>query len=685
MFLSLLQADGYNPHTVESVAFTISNTIICNEIAAAAVGQADGHRAQREALIKILNGGPFRPGQLFELMKEAHIELIIPIHNFVDMVAAAAEVDPIAVYESGFWADHWTYFMDFIESYLAIYPDQEENLLFGETLRYFYSPASVRPRSRKYVLSLNFAGVGKHIRQLDATAIDPDKADYRMTFYDNTTGWYSPEANWQHDANGDIFGSSPMEKLVLLAALKFATRDPYGLGIEYEAGKPGYNTAMNGIPSMIGSGVPEVHELLHLLRYLVTVVSRYRQSIRVPVELYDLLESVNKEVAILLEKEKDYTSHLGTEVPRHRFEYWDRVASAREGYRERVRIVFDGKTAPVKSEYLKSTFDSWIKEVEAGLDRALAIGSLGDGDDGTSGLPPTYFSYNITKWKETGELNSNGHPLANATRLVLNRFPLFLEGPTSTMNTATPDEAKEIYSKVRESPLRDNGLGMYTLSASLKGQSLDIGRAMAFAPGWLENESVWMEMSYKFYKQLLRNGMFEEFFHEMKSGGMLPFMDPDQYGRSLMECSAFVASSAIKDPAQRGRGFYARISGATSEFLMMWIPMFIGKKPFSIDGTTGLLQMQLLPAIPEWLFAKESDFLGGNSDTATVSFKLFGSIDVRYYNERGGDLFQIPPYRYVVGYRDGSNFEVEGPVIPFGLAEKIRRVVFVASIDVYFR
>ena len=226
---------------------------------------------------------------------------------------------------------------------------------------------------------------------------------------------------------------------------------------------------------------------------------------------------------------------------------------------------------------------------------------------------------------------------------------------------------------------------MYTISASLKGQNLDIGRVMAFAPGWLENQSVWMQLSYSFYKQLLSNDMYQEFFSEMQSGGMLPFMDPEVYGRSLMECSAFVASSAFKDPAKQGRGFYARFSGATSEFLMMWVRMFIGKEPFSLDPTTGQLQMQLIPALPQWLFVTDgAGLLGAPSDIPTITYKLFGSIDVRYYNERGGDLFNIPPYRYVVGYRDGSSFEVQGPVIPVGLADKIRRVVFVASIDVFF-
>ena len=38
-------------------------------------------------------------------------------------------------------------------------------------------------------------------------------------------------------------------KLFILALLKFATLDPYGMGIEMEAGRPGWDDAMNGLPS----------------------------------------------------------------------------------------------------------------------------------------------------------------------------------------------------------------------------------------------------------------------------------------------------------------------------------------------------------------------------------------------------------------------------------------------------
>jgi hypothetical protein len=116
------------------------------------------------------------------------------------------------------------------------------------------------------------------------------------------------------------------------------------------------------------------------------------------------------------------------------------------------------------------------------------------------------------------------------------------------------DAMKDMYARVLKSGLRDEKLKMYFLSASLKGQSYDMGRMMAFSPGWLETNPIWTHMSFKYYLQLLRK-LYKEFFDEIKGGGMMTFMDPDVDGRSLMECSSFMASSAFPDPSMHGRGF----------------------------------------------------------------------------------------------------------------------------------
>lgn len=679
-FLSFIQADAYEPLTVEAVVFLLRNVDVCEDIATLAVGEADGHRAQREALTGILNSGPLRPGQLFLLIEQQNIELIISRQRFIDTVAAASEYYPMAVYNTGFWADHWTYYLDLIESYLSIYPDWEEKIMFDESLPYFFSPAAVVPREKKYVLDTTFDGKGKHVLQLNSTVDDEEGKLYQSQYINNATGWFDFFANWQHDKEGNIFESAPIAKLFLLGTLKFATRDAYGMGIEYEGGRPGWDDANNGLVGMLGSGMPETYELAVLLRYILSAVTKYQRNVIIPSELNDLIESVNEALEILSSEDHDVRP-LGVTVPTHLFDYWDSVASARELYRNKTKIVFSGSLVSLSPGKVASYLKKWLDEIDKGVERALQLGSQGHGDDGLSGLTPTYFSYNVTDWERTGEVNELGHSLVIAKGMAVNLFPLFLEGPTRMMKTRHGAHARTIYDNVKTSPLHDKVLGMYTISASLKGQSFDMGREMAFASGWLENQSVWLHMSYKFYLELLRHGLFHEFYSEMTSGGMLPFMDPEVYGRSLMECSSFIASSAFEDPSVRGRGFLARLSGSTAEFLSMWALMMVGPNPFFVDEETGELRMQLLPALPRWLFDDSDATL-----PPKVSFKLFGAIDVTYYNWRGeDDLFRLPPARYVVTLRDGNIFNIPGGSIPFKLADKIRRVVFVASIDVHFQ
>lgn len=259
-------------------------------------------------------------------------------------------------------------------------------------------------------------------------------------------------------------------------------------------------------------------------------------------------------------------------------------------------------------------------------------------------------------------------------------LPLFLEGPTRMMNTIHTTQARNLYKEVKKSELRDDALSMYTICGDIQGAPLDMGRQRDFPAGWLENQSVWLHMSYKFYLSLLKQEMYDEFFDEMTMGGMLPFMNVTDYGRSLTECVSFIVSSAFKDSRLHGRGFLPRLSGSTSEFLLMWASMFIGPQPFFLDND-GLLNFQLVPALPAWMFSDNND------GTRIVSFQLFGSIHVTYHASSGSteNLFRVKPHHYRVGLRDGSVHDIHASCIEdVQLVEKIRRMFFVSSIDVYF-
>ncbi len=179
-------------------------------------------------------------------------------------------------------------------------------------------------------------------------------------------------------------------------------------------------------------------------------------------------------------------------------------------------------------------------------------------------------------------------------------------------------------------------------------------------------------------------------------------MDPKVYGRSLMECSSFLASSAFKDPATQGRGFSARLSGSTAEFLSIWVLMFIGPNPFFLDDG-GALKMQLMPALPRWLFetpsSDESPSIAKLPAAAVVkpvepamddekpmslSFNLFSTIRVTYINTKKTDLFDTFPTKYEINFSDGTVTVVDGAVIPTDLAIRIRKVVDVKTIVAYF-
>jgi len=685
-FLSFIQADGYEPLTVQAVAYQIENHNEASRVAALIASEKS-----TQTVINILSGGIFRPGQLFALFDQLGVELRVDRQRAIDEIMAIATESPMAVFGQGYWADHWDYYLDLIEAYTSIYPDGEESLMYDTKLRYFFSTATVRPRSQKYVEDYTFDGKSKHILQLDATYFDNDKVAEQEAFRNVTTGLVANEANWQRTGGpktGRAFTSPAISKLFLLGAMKFSMRDAYGMGVEYEGGKPGWNDAMNGLAGMVGSGMPETFELSEVLKYVLSVVKKFQRPLVIPSELKVMVDSVNDALDELLASGYQDAEELSKDVPSELFKYWDAVASARESYRNEVQYYFSGNTTEISAEDAIEMLTKWFDQVQLGVARAMKIGSQGIDDDGTSGVPPAYFSYNITKWKRTKSKNAKGLPLVNAEAMAVGTFPLFLESPTRYMKLIVDDEDKmlDMYEKVLNSGLRDDGLKMYYLSADLKGQSYDMGRMMAFAAGWLENQSIWMHMSYKYYLQLIRGKLYEQFYSEMKGGGMLPFMDPKVYGRSLMECSSFIASSAFLDPSVVGRGFLARLSGSTAEFLSIWRLMFIGPNPFVMNDD-GAVEMQLIPALPLWLFEdKEAGAEGTRDDDGNlvVSYKLFASIMVTYHNTLGTDLFEVEPKSYIVTMTDGSTVEVEGSKIPTETAIQIRKLLGVETIDVYF-
>jgi len=614
-FLGLIQPDGYNPLTVLGSRFTIPP-----ERQAAVLALVDRPDDLRPLLARSST-----IGQLLAALARQGISLTVAPETFVEAVAAQAGWEFAATFGEGYWIDHWFYNLDLLDSYLAIYPDRKDELLFAKTVPYYQGAAFVQPRDRRTVL----AGAGK-VRQYGALLEDEDLAQ-RLS--DGPAPRHLARAA---HGQGEVFRSTVLAKLTGLALLKFATLDPAGMGIEMEAGKPGWCDALNGLPGLFGSSLSETYELERLLDFLLhALAGKSDAAVVLPVELADLLRQVVTELTAFYAAFDDGRDHR----------YWDAVAGARETYRDRVRLGFDGRTEAIALSALGQILRIFRDKVAEGIAKAEAL---------TGGIPPTYFTYEaleheIVEGDDGAPLRDDqGRPFVRVTRFEPHALPAFLEGPVHALRScaAAPsgigaaagpaDEiqppavargseaqsniqrARALYGRVKASPLFDAKLGMYKTNAPLDACSHEIGRLRAFTPGWLENESIFLHMAYKYLLAVLRAGLHDEFFSEMQRG-LVAFLDPEIYGRSPLEHSSFIVSSAHPDAGLHGRGYVARLTGATAEFLSMWVLMMVGSQPFFLRD--GELCLAFRPALPSWLFREDG----------TLSFTFLGQCKVTYH------------------------------------------------------
>jgi len=678
MFLSLVQADGYNPLTVNSAYFILPDASLAPEVVGGFAGNSTrlsragdaGASPTAKALAATLGKTPkdqgviaallsntagYRPGDLFIAMALDSVELSVTNEEFVNAVAAAGTLQPSATFaQNGFWADHWTYHLDLVDSFLTVFPDQEADLLFGSEGKspFFMSPDTCFPRSEKYVYAPKLGP-----RQYNFVYPDADK----MAAIAANTAQDPSSAQWQRRADtNEVMEVDAYTKLLMLAMTKFTIMDPLGMGVEYEGGKPGWNDAMNGLCALFGSGMPEAFEALRLFKFLAAKAEAHpTHTVNVPSEMSALMQKTLASMQKL--QEHGLTA----------FQYWDEVRSGVEHYRNVTRVTFSGSTVPWQTaSELLPLFYQIIAKMEAGSKAAVKL---------NGGVTPTYWIFNVDEYTMLDGVDAVGQRFVKPSTFSPKHVPLFLEGPTRQMKTLdTYEEKKAVYEMVKASPMRDKELGMYAISESLKGMSFEVGRMMAFAPGWLENESIWLHMSYKFYLEMLRAGLYEEFFEEMKTG-LVAFLDPEVYGRSPLECSSFIASSAHPDKSIHGQGFLARLSGSTAEFLSMWNLMMMGPEPFTDTADEGVgLTLQLSPIFPGTWFDAQGE----------MSFLFLGLATVTYHNPLPCKDSWDPTLavvKSVVTMNDAAETQVhlEGPSISSTYAKAVREGG-VKAIDLFF-
>ena len=538
-----------------------------------------------------------------------------------------------------------------------MFPDKEEQLLWNsEPVPFFMSPAIVKPRSDRYTLTDGTVRVYGAVAAWGDRDFPLERTNALNSIYadpDYVADVGGAGGVWQRTKSGSVFTVSVIAKLAILGLLKFSTLDPLGMGVEMEGGKPGWNDAMNGLPGIIGSGMPETYEMLRIIRYVKASLTRFGKTVTFPKEFAEFMTGLSAALTAYSKSSKD-------KVAEHA--YWDASNTAREKYRAEIVATFSGLTVTLPTSYLVTLLGAVEQKTTDGIARALAS---------NNGLSPSYFHYDCTEPVSSTQLN--GKVAVSCNAFQVKTLPQFLEGPARHMKVlADKAQLADVYARTKASGIYDAKLKMFKLSESLTSMGQDVGRMKAFSAGWLENESVWLHMSYKFYLEMLRGGLYAEFFEEIKTG-LVPFMDNAVYGRSPLEAASFIVSSAFPDAKLHGASFLARLSGSTAEFLSMWALMMFGPKPFVVDSSSGELQLRFTPILPGWLFTEEGQ----------VNFTFLGEIAVTYHNPNKVDTWTTQPTRASVVYLGGAEFESADGVLRGDVATSVRNRQ-VASIDVFF-
>lgn len=601
MFYELLQLDGYNPLVIKASSFHLSDEArqtLVEQLPAICQEEADA-----------LLTGDFTPGKL---CMAAQVWGLEDYDDFVAQCVVAAGSDTNADFGEGYWCDHWTYNLDLIESYLAVYPDRKSQLLFGDDhYRWYASQAYVLPREERYVMTDN------GLRQYNS--VDEERTQ-------------TSDGKWLLDQQGNQVTSTLVEKLVLMSTIKTATLDCRGMGVEMEGGKPGWYDALNGLPGLFGSSMSETCELERMLRFTIQALEEQGGEVQLLDELAQLLEQTYQAAQV-----EDAWAR------------WNQMNRVRESYRVSILPTVTGKRTAFTAVEIAEKLKVFLRIVEAGIAKAEAYGQ---------GLIPTYFRF------EAQGVDEAGLP----TGFDVYPLPYFLEGPVRRLKTVMSREEKEhLAQMVKASNLYDEKLHMYKVNASLEDVTFEVGRCRAFTPGWLENESIWLHMEYKYLLELLKSGLYDQFFQDFHQAGV-PFLNPDVYGRSPLENCSFLASSALPNVEDHGRGFVARLSGSTAEFLHIWQLMFFGPAPFTMQGD--VLAAAFAPAIPSYLMP----------DDGQIHTTFMGDIPVTYHCQ-GLEALVPGQYRvtqWVLTQRDGTELTCEESTLVGDLAQRLRSRDFVA-------
>lgn len=668
-FFNLLQLDGFNPLIVFGALFKLRKDQNIRKIKVLFT--------KKKHCRKVLDfiKEQFAVGDLLMYLEQNEIKLKVGRLKFLEEVLSCCQKQLKAEHGDGFWIDHWTYNIDTLESYLAIYPENLKNLLLNNKKFVFFNNfVKVKPRDEKYVL------FNDTVRQYHAVTVEEIEEDSKLSRKIRQADW---TVRSKH-GRGAIYKTTLLVKMLCLIANKVASFDANGRGIEMEANKPGWYDALNGLPGLFGSSSCEVMELKRIIVFLkkaiVDLEINQDYKLIVPVEIYNFTLGLKQLIDVYFKSKQANKDFI----------FWQKTGTLKESYRQKVKNGLHGREKKLTIAALMDI----LKVMQRKTEQAIAKSK-----DKKTGLYHTYYinevvDYEKIKVKGGYKIVGDGLHCVRPRKIRQKPLPLFLEAQVHALRIEDDQaRARKIFTQTRKSPLYDRALGMYKVNVSLEKMSEEIGRARIFTPGWLENESIWLHMEYKFMLELLRRELYTEFFNNFKHI-LIPFQPASRYGRSITENSSFLVSSAFPDKTMHGNGFVARLSGSTAEFINIWLWMNVGKTPFRQDKEKKL-QLEFNPILPRWLFSRKRnsyDYYLKNDKKVKLelpknsyAFNFLGTMLVVYHNPKGKDTFgrnRVRPKRIRLYEQKGKVTKIDSPIIKAPLAQRIRARDFVRA-DIY--
>lgn len=621
-FASLIQLDGYNPLAVNGMTYTINDEdtrlLLIKK-------HFNSHKYELLSFLK----NKFTPGGLINFVENNNIKVQTSEKEYLDDIIIHAKEEIESVFAEGYWSDHFTYILDLVESYEAIYPDKMKQLLFEENdIKTFDSPIYVLPKDEKSVINTE-----NNIRQYGSILHEDHEKVKKLKM----NPWGS---NWAKIGD-KTFYTNLYTKLLILALNKHSNFDPDLIGVEMESNKPGWNDAMNGVPGLFGSGVSESIELLRIAEFLLAHLQQ--ENLDVPIDVYDLLKELSE-------------SHT----------YKD-ILHARETYRKNTRFGLKGEYKTLQSYKIRSYLEGLITHIKDKIDLLYKENDT---------IIPTFLVYDVKSYEEKLDARGNNikgnykMPLVNPLSYQRRKLPNFLEAPARLLKTTyDKNKLRTMAANIKQSGIYDKELKMYKTSDSLDMETNEIGRVRAFTKGWLERESNFLHMTYKYLLGLLRAELYEEFFLELEDN-LVCFMDPAVYKRSTLENSSFIAPSNNPNKKIHGQGFYARLSGSTVETINIWMIMMTGGNPFKLSNDS--LVFRLEPKLPASFFKEDK----------TVSFTFMKDTEIIIVNKDFVNTYESTRVTKYELINDEEKVVVESDYVNGTLASNIRKGLY-KKIKVY--